>query len=40
MSSTEGGKILQILGIGFENDIAFAHILDMPNETLTIHLLW
>src|ERR1700691_981908 len=29
-----------MLGIGFENDIAFACILNMPDETLTMHLLW
>src|SRR6266481_9528852 len=40
ISSTGGGKTLYILGIGFENDIAFARILDMPDETLTMHLLW
>src|SRR5882724_3449286 len=40
ISSTGGGKTLYILGIGFENDIAFARILDMPDETFTIHLLW
>src|ERR1700692_3749684 len=39
-SSIGGGKTLYILGIGFENDIAFAHILYIPDETLTIHLLW
>src|SRR6267154_1959995 len=26
--------------MGFENDIAFARILYIPNETLTMHLLW
>src|SRR6267154_4412435 len=26
--------------MGFENDIAFAHILYIPDETLTMHLLW
>src|SRR5882672_1363025 len=26
--------------MGLGNDIAFAHILDMPDETLTMHLLW
>src|SRR6266436_309238 len=40
ISSTGGGKTLYILGIGFENDIAFARILNMPDETLTMHLLW
>src|SRR5882762_6796757 len=39
-SSIGGGKTLYILGIGFENDIAFALILNMPDETLTMHLLW
>src|SRR6267378_5154782 len=39
-SSIGGGKTLYILGIGFENDITFACILNMPDETLTIHLLW
>src|ERR1700693_4877621 len=40
ISSIGGGKTLYILGIGFENDIAFAFILNMPDETLTMHLLW
>src|SRR6202790_1184810 len=39
-SSIGGGKTLYILGIGFENDIAFALILNMPDETFTMHLLW
>src|SRR5882762_3807033 len=26
--------------MGLENDIAFARILNMPDETLTMHLLW
>jgi len=33
-SSIGGGKTLYILGIGFENDIAFALILNMPDELL------
>ena len=32
--------MLYILGIGIEKDIAFALILNMPDETLTMHLLW
>src|SRR6202051_2806785 len=40
ISSIGGGKISYILGIGFENEIAFACILNMPDETLTMHLLW
>src|ERR1700723_4560399 len=40
ISSIGGGKMLYILGIGFEKDIAFARILNMPDETLTMHLLW
>ena len=35
ISSIGGGKMLYILGIGFEKDIAFALILNMPDETLT-----
>src|ERR1700722_12807260 len=39
-SSIGGGKTLYIFSIGFENDIAFARILNMPDDTLTMHLLW
>src|ERR1700723_4401104 len=39
-SSIGGGKTLYIFSIGFENDIAFALILNMPDDTLTMHLLW
>jgi hypothetical protein len=35
-----GDKTLYILGSGFKNNIAFARILNMPDETLTMHLLW
>jgi hypothetical protein len=38
-SSIGGGKTLYILCSEFENDIVFAHILDIPDETLTMHLL-
>ena len=34
------GNTLYILGIGFENDIAFALILNIPDDTFTMHLLW